>query len=387
MRTREDFQAELDTLAQSGPERAGRLVDAVLTEAARRSASDVHFEPTYRALEIRYRTDGVLLQVATLPRELAANVVARLKVLAELLTYRLDIPQEGRMSHALGQYGLDMRVSTFPTIHGEKAAVRLFDATGRTFDLEQLGLAPHLVQRLMAMLRERSGAILLTGPSGSGKTTTIYACLRHLVQIGGRHIVTIEDPVEQVIKGVSQSQARPGTEFDFARGLRSLLRQDPEVIMIGEVRDPETAGTAIEAALTGHLVISTLHAGSACGVVGRLLEMGIETYLLTSGLKAILNQRLVRRVCAACREPAGGHWEARGCDRCMGTGYQGRLLLAELLTLDAPLCQAILARSDTATLEAAARPTHGATIWTAADDAVADGRTTPAEIERVLGPR
>ncbi len=387
MRTRDDFQAELDALARGGPERATRLVDAVLAEAARRSASDVHFEPTHRALMIRFRADGVLQDMATLPREVAPNVIARLKVLADLLTYRLDIPQEGRVTNALGQYGVDMRISTFPTIHGEKAAVRLFDAGGRTLDLEQLGLASDVHQELIALLRERSGALLLTGPSGSGKTTTIYACLRHLARAGGRHIVSIEDPVEQAIEGISQSQARPGTEFDFARGLRSLLRQDPEIIMIGEVRDAETAAIAIEAALTGHLVISTLHAGSACGVVGRLLEMGIETYLLTSGLKAILNQRLVRRLCMGCRELVDGHWQARGCHACMSTGYQGRLLLAELLTLDEPLRQAILSRSDTATLEAAARPTGRATIWTAADQAIGEGRTTRAEIERVLGPR
>src|SRR5262249_9152641 len=202
---------------------------------------------------------------------------------------------------------------------------------------------------LTNLLRERDGAVLLTGPSGSGKTTTIYACLRHLLRVGGgdRHIVTIEDPVEQVLAGVSQSQARPGTEVDFARGLRSLLRQDPEVIMIGDVRDPETAEIAVQAALTGHLVFSTLHAGSACGVIGRLLDMGIEPYLLTSGLRALLNQRLVRRLCAAC---AGG-----GCAACAGSGYRGRLLLAELLTLDHPLREAILARSATAALEAAPR--------------------------------
>jgi general secretion pathway protein E len=383
LRTRDDLQARLDTLDSDGPERARALVEAVLTEAARRSASDVHFEPTHRALEVRYRTDGVLQHVATLRRELAPNLVARLKVLADLLTYRLDIPQEGRLRQALTQFGVDMRISTFPTIHGEKAAVRLFDPTGRTLDLDQLRLPEALRRDLTAMLRERSGAILLTGPSGSGKTTTIYACLRHLVRAGdgGQHIVTIEDPVEQVIVGVSQSQARPGSEFDFARGLRSLLRQDPEVIMIGEVRDAETAAIAVEAALTGHLVFSTLHAGSACGVVSRLLDMGVEPYLLTSGLKGILNQRLVRRRCPACRQPA------RGCDACAGTGYQGRLLLAELLTLDAPFRQAILAKADTATLEAAARTDGRATIWTAADQAVADGLTTSEEIERVLGPR
>jgi general secretion pathway protein E len=279
-----ELQAQLDALARIGPERASRLVDTMLHEAVRRAASDVHLEPTHSAVEVRYRLDGVLHHVATLDRELAPNLVARLKVLAELLTYRVDIPQEGGIREDTGGCGIQMRVSTFPTIHGEKVVVRLFDPTGRLLDLEDLGLAPALLGAMTELLRERTGAILLTGPSGSGKTTTIYACLRYLVRTGGRgrHIVTIEDPVEQVLEGVSQSQARPGTEFDFARGLRSLVRQDPEVIMIGEVRDPETARIAVEAALTGHLVFSTLHAGSACGVIGRLLDMGVEPYLLTS---------------------------------------------------------------------------------------------------------
>jgi type II secretory ATPase GspE/PulE/Tfp pilus assembly ATPase PilB-like protein len=209
--------------------------------------------------------------------------------------------------------------------------------------------------------------------------------LRYLVRTGGRgrHIVTIEDPVEQVLEGVSQSQVRPGTEFDFARGLRSLVRQDPEVIMIGEVRDPDTARIAVEAALTGHLVLSTVHAGSACGVIGRLMEMGVEPYLLTSGLRAILNQRLVRRLCAAC---AGEKGVPVGCDRCARTGYQGRLLLAELLRLDETLRQAILARSDTATLEAATSLLGRQTLRQAAVHAVSEGVTTSSEIERVLGP-
>ncbi|HXG10574.1 MAG TPA: GspE/PulE family protein [Gemmataceae bacterium] len=377
-----DLQARLDALEPADPTRVSRLVDLILAEAVRRSASDVHLEPTHRAVEVRFRLDGVLQPIASLSRELAPNLVARLKVMAELLTYRLDVPQEGSIRDAPARFGPDMRVSTFPTVHGEKAVVRIFDPSGQTLDLGQLGLPTELEAALTELLRERTGAILLTGPSGSGKTTTIYACLRHLVRTGagGRHIVTIEDPVEQVIEGVSQSQARPGSEFDFARGLRSLLRQDPEVIMIGEVRDRETASIAIEAALTGHLVISTLHAGSACGVVSRLLDMGIEPYLLTSGLKGILNQRLVRRRCDACRSPAG-------CDRCAGTGYRGRLLLAELLTLDAPLRQAILARSDTAALEAAAARPGRTTIADAAERAVAAGLTTAEEIERVLGPR
>ncbi len=389
---RSKLDAQLKAVPQTGPERISQIVNVILAEAVRSAASDIHFEPTPRAVEVRYRIDGVLQHVATLARDLAPNVVARLKVLADLLTYRLDIPQEGRLQAATGQYGVDMRVSSFPTIHGEKAAVRIFEATQRTFDLDQLGLPADLLAQWKKLLRERTGALFLTGPSGSGKTTTIYACLRYLVQdsAGGRHIVTIEDPVEQALDGVSQAQVRPGTEFDFARGLRSLVRQDPEIIMIGEVRDPETARIAVEAALTGHLIFSSLHAGSSCGVIGRLLDMGVEPYLLTSGLKGILNQRLVRKLCLACRRQtetsATRPWDAVGCEQCAGTGYHGRLLLAELLTFDVPLRQAILARSDTSQLEAVAQSSGQSTLLRQAAQAIAEGRTTRAEIERVLGP-
>jgi type II secretory ATPase GspE/PulE/Tfp pilus assembly ATPase PilB-like protein len=296
-----------------------------------------------------------------------------------------------------------LRVSTFPTVHGEKAVVRIFNAADRLIDLEDLGLPPDVYKGLTQLLQERTGAVLLTGPSGSGKTTTIYACLRRLVGArsrggvvvkpdncttspphhlttspGGRHIVTIEDPVEQWVEGVTQSQAKPGGEFDFARGLRSLMRQDPDVIMVGEIRDRETAAVAAEAALTGHLVFSTLHAGSACGVIGRLLDMGVEPYLLTSGIKGILNQRLLRRLCTDCI--------GAGCDQCVGAGYRGRLLVAELLTPDAALRRAILAKADADELEAVAAESSWRTIRAAADAAVADGRTTTEEVVRVLGP-
>jgi general secretion pathway protein E len=383
--SRPDFQARLDAVKATHPERVSQLVELVLQEALGRSASDVHFEPTARSVEIRFRLDGVLQTVATLNRELAPNLVARLKVLAELLTYRVDVPQEGSIlsSHLTagkigGHRDAAMRVSTFPTIQGEKVVVRLFDPTGQELELGQLGLPQLLHQAILSLLRERTGAILLTG-----KTTTIYACLRHLVRAERRqrNIVTIEDPVEQLIEGVSQSQVRPGTDFDFARGLRSLLRQDPEVIMIGEIRDRETAEIAIQAALTGHLVFSTLHTGSACGVISRLMDMGIEPYLLTSSLKAVLNQRLVRRLCQACHNPGPG------CDQCLGTGYNGRLLLAELLAIDEGLRQAILARSDTSTLEAASCRGDRPTIWKSGETAVAAGLTTISELERVLGPR
>ena len=340
------LQSQIEALDRKSPERTAKLVDVILARAVDAGASDVHFEPTHQALEVRFRLDGVLHRAAILDRELATNLVARLKVMAELLTYRQDIPQEGRLADGQARFGLDMRVSTFPTIHGEKAAVRLFGSGANILDLEDVGLPAALLVELRDLFLQRTGAIFLTGPSGSGKTTTLYACLRHLLREskGGRHIVTIEDPVEQVLEGISQAQARPGTEFDFARGLRSLLRQDPEIIMVGEVRDPETAHITVEAALTGHLVLSTLHAGSACGVISRLLDMGIETYLLTSGLKGILNQRLMRRLCQACRRSTEQGWEAVGCDRCLQTGYHGRMLLAELVTLDGPLRQAILDR-------------------------------------------
>ncbi len=389
----ETLQTKIEALDRQGLERTGRLVDLILAEAVRVAASDVHFEPTHTSLEVRYRLDGVLQKVAVLSRELSANVVARLKVMAELLTYRQDVPQEGRLAQGQAQFGVDMRVSTFPTIHGEKAAVRLFGAGAGILDLDQVGLPAPLQDELRRLFLQRTGAIFLTGPSGSGKTTTLYACLRHLHREsqGTRHIVTIEDPVEQVLEGISQAQARPGTEFDFARGLRSLLRQDPEIIMVGEVRDADTAHIVVEAALTGHLVLSTLHAGSACGVISRLLEMGIETYLLTSGVKGILNQRLLRRLCPACRkqlapgESPGAKWEAAGCEQCLGTGYHGRMLLAELVLLDEALRHAVLARADTQTLEACAAQSGRPTIWSAAEHALEQGLTTRQEITRVLG--
>lgn len=380
-----DLQTQLNGLARSDPDRVVRLVDLILAEADRLGASDVHFQPSAKSLDVRFRIDGVLLPTAILSRELAPNVVARLKVMSELLTYRTDIPQEGSIRSA--GTAADRRVSTFPTVHGENAVVRVFNPSAGLLDLDQLGLPTPLLATLEGLLRGRSGALFLTGPSGSGKTTTIYACLRRLAAQGpGRHIVTIEDPVERVIDGICQSQARPGTEFDFARGLRSLLRQDPEVIMVGEVRDRDTAGVAIEAALTGHLLFSTLHAGSACGVIGRLLEMGVEPYLLTGGVRGILNQRLMRRLCNQCKQSAGESWHAAGCDQCGGTGYRGRLLVAELLTPSAEFRRAVLAKADADELERVAQGCGWTTIRQAADQAIAAGSTTSSEVERVLGP-
>jgi len=382
-----NLQARLDALVDAGAHRIVASVDTVLAEGVRCGASDVHFEPTLAALEINFRIDGVMRAVAFLPRDLTPNVIARLKVMSDLLTYRIDIPQEGALRAEASKRVPDMRVSTFPTVHGEKAVVRVFHRMNKLLGLDELGLPNDIRSSLERMLLERSGAIFLTGPSGSGKTTTIYACLRRLAHDGvGRHIVTIEDPVEQLVDGVSQSQVRPGTEFDFARGLRSILRQDPDVIMVGEIRDRETASVAIEAALTGHLVFSTLHAGSSAGVVGRLLEMGVEPYLLTSAIKGILNQRLLRRSCASCGSDDASLGALPHCERCLGTGYHGRFLIAELLIPDMAFRRAVLDQCDTDGLTEAAMKSGLRPIRAAADEFVAQAQTSRSEVERVLGP-
>jgi general secretion pathway protein E len=349
------------------------MVDAVITAAESVSASDLHAEPTGTGLTIRFRLDGVVQPVASLPRAVAPMMIARLKVLADLLTYRTDIPQEGGVRRDLG---CDLRISTFPTIHGEKAVVRFFGQDADLRRLDQLGLSKTHHDRLAAALTERTGAILLTGASGSGKTTTVYACLDQIVRTEpGRQVVTIEDPVERVVPGVVQSQVKPGSDFDFARGLRSLLRQDPEVIAVGEIRDRETAAIAVEAALTGHLMLSTLHAGSAAGAVSRLLEMGLESYLITSSLRGILNQRLLRKCCTTC---AG-----RGCQACSGSGFRGRVLIAEWFEPTAAVRSLILARADRDAITAAAN--EQSTLLDAARDAVARGVTTVDEARRVMG--
>ena len=252
---------------------------------------------------MRWRLDGVLQPIGVFPRGDAADVVSRLKVLAQLLTYHSDRPQEGRIRDKPGE--IEMRVSTFPTLHGERAVIRLFASQQRFQYLEDLGLPPEIDAALRKLLRETSGALIISGPAGSGKTTTAYACLREFVRTseGGRSVVSIEDPIEVAVDGVAQSQVNPQAGFNLATGLRSLMRQDPEVILVGEIRDREAAETVFQAALTGHVVLTTFHAGSAAVAISRLIDMGIEPYLLRSGTLAILNQRLVRRLCP-CAAPS-----------------------------------------------------------------------------------
>ena len=292
-----------------------------------------------------------------------------------------------------------MRVSTFPTLHGERAVVRLFAETGRYRRVGDLGLPDEVSSVLARLLSETSGMILLTGPAGAGKTTTLYASLRELAEtsVGRRSLASLEDPIESALPGVAQSQVNPSAGFDLAVGLRSLLRQDPEVIAVGEIRDRPTAEGALGASLTGHLVLSTFHAGSAAGAVGRLADMGIEPYVLRSGLLAVVGQRLVRRLCEACSRPSDSTLEflgleverARvpvGCEACGGTGYAGRTVLAEVLVPGrAEVGRAILDRADVPAVEASAVTSGMLTRWDRARRAVAAGITSPAEVRRVLG--
>jgi general secretion pathway protein E len=389
-------RGQFDRFDSQDPLYATNVVDEILGLGRRWGASDIHLQPTARGLELTYRVDGVLQSVAMFPVGFGPNIVARLKVLAELLTYQSDTAQEGRI-RADGDE-IEMRVSTFPTLHGERAVVRLFPGSGAYRRLDDLGFPEEIRLRLAALLSETSGAILATGPAGSGKTTSLYACLRELAAEPDtrRSLVSLEDPIEVAVDGVSQTQVNPRVGLDLATGLRFLMRQDPEVILVGEIRDRATAEAALGASLTGHLLLSTFHSGSAAEAVGRLLDMGIEPYVLRSGLLAILSQRLVRRLCACAK--ATDEPEARlglpveqvqlpvGCDECGGTGYRGRLVLAEMLTVErTELGRAILSRSDTATLERLAVESGMVTRWQRACDAVRDGQTSPAEVRRVLG--
>jgi general secretion pathway protein E len=390
------FLEELAAKVPGRPTYATEVVDLILAEARALGASDAHLQPTADGLEIRWRIDGVLQPGGSLPLGVAANVIARLKVLADLLTYRTDVPQEGRIRSAPGD--VEMRLSLFPTLYGEKAVIRLFAAFGRYLRLDDLGLPVEIQETLRRLLGATSGAIILSGPAGSGKTTTIYACLRELVATteGRRNLATLEDPIEVPVAGVAQSQANHAAGFTLESGLRSLLRQDPEVIAVGEIRDPATAELAFQASLTGHLVLTTFHAGSAAGVIGRLSDMGIEPYLLRSGTLAIVSQRLVRKLCSCAREaedparrlglPVKRACLPEGCDLCGGTGYRGRMLLAEMLVPESnDLGGAILAHSDVERLGRLAVEAGMINLWDRAHRAIEEGLTSPAEVRRVLG--
>jgi general secretion pathway protein E len=418
------FAQKFSAFDPADPNYAGRVVDAILAEAQALEASDVHLQPGKEGLELKFRLDGVLTTAAVFPSALAANIITRLKVLAELLTYYTDRPQEGRIRLGAtagsfssadstgGQAGrrpevdrdarpdhqMEMRVSTFPTLHGERAVVRLFGDPSRYQYPADLGLPPEMLRRLEELLGETSGAIIISGPAGSGKTTTAYACLREIARKSRRtrSLVSLEDPIEVAVDGVAQSQVHPQVGLDLATGLKFLLRHDPEVIFVGEIRDRPTAEAAFQAALTGHLLLTTFHAGSAAETIGRLLDMGLEPYVVRNGLLAVLNQRLLRRLCPCARSaadpdaalglPVQNVRQPAGCPDCRGTGYKYRLLVSELCVIvGSSLARALLNRADTSALERLASESGMTSRWQYAVQAVCKGDTSPAEVRRVLG--
>lgn len=366
------------------------LVDELLAKAINSGASDVHFEPANTELLVKYRLDGVLNIVEKLPKSLAEKVIARLKVLGGLLTYRNDIPQEGRIEICKDKNEriMDQRLAVFPTIHGQRAVVRLFYNNIELMDLEQLGFSKEIYSALKNIAVKNQGVLLLTGPAGSGKSTTLAALLRYILKnFPGKSVVTLEDPVEILIEGATQVQITPHGQMTFSTGLRSLLRQDPQVLMIGEIRDAETAKIAIEAGLTGHLLMSTMHSGTPAGAFLRLLEMGIEPYQVTSSISAVLNQRLVRKLCNECKrkDKKTGLLEATGCDACFNSGFKGRVLIAEMVQLDSQLRKAVLAKADLEELEALLMCKGHTSMLTDGQRLVNEGITTQEELNKVCG--
>ncbi len=351
--------------ANSAPE----ILEELVRLAERSGASDIHFQMRGKSAEVGFRLDGIITPIRELPAEIAERVFGRVKFLARLKTYQESLPQDGRIAHDELKCKNDIRVATYPTVTGEKIVLRLFNVeTSKA--LGELSLAGTAQMELENFLRQTSGLLLLTGPAGSGKTTTIYACLRHLVELGGRHIITVEDPVEQIVTGTMQTEINEAVGLDFARAARHLLRQDPQVLILGEIRDEATAQLAVRAGLTGHLVISTLHAGSCRGVFERLLVMCADHSAVASAVELVFNQRLIRKVCAAC--------EGAGCEACLHTGYAGRAPLVEWLRVDETLRKQIRQRELSAI-------TPAQTLAASARSLVNQGVTNEAEFKRIFG--
>ena len=356
-----DEQASLHSLVESIPKSADlleadddapiiRLINGLISEAMRLRASDIHVEPFESRLSIRLRVDGVLQEIVSLGGRVAPLLVSRIKVMARLDIAQKRLPQDGRLSLTLGGKALDVRVSTLPAQYGERVVMRLLDKSQGRLHLDQLGMDERALGAFRAALAEPNGIVLVTGPTGSGKTTTLYAGVT-LLNNKSRNILTVEDPIEYALEGVGQTQVNPRIGMTFAAGLRAILRQDPDTVMVGEIRDAETAQIAVQASLTGHLVLSTVHTNSAISAVTRLRDMGIEPFLLASTLKVVIAQRLVRRLCPHCRKPVAagprdlqllGHpaetmltlFAPNGCQTCKNTGYTGRVGLYEVITID-----------------------------------------------------
>jgi general secretion pathway protein E len=390
----ETYTEDLLDLSKGAP--IIKLVNAFLFQASQARASDIHVEPYEDDVKVRFRIDGVLYTRSTLFKQYYAAVVSRLKIMAKLNIAERRLPQDGRSRIKIGQRELDTRVSTIPTAWGERVVLRLLDESGASFGLEQLGFEPEAEKQFRRLISRPHGIILLTGPTGSGKTTTLYGAISELNR-DDQNIMTVEDPIEYRLPGVSQTQVMPKIGLTFAACLRHILRQDPDIIMIGEIRDLETARIAIQAALTGHLVFSTLHTNDAASAVTRLTDMGIEPYLVSSSVLGIMAQRLVRRLCPDCkaaadasrREQATGVSDlelnptAASCPTCSGTGYRGRTGIFELLVMDEELRELVLANARAHALKQTALKKGMCTLRDDGLRKVARGVTTTEEVVRV----
>ncbi|ABZ82868.1 type ii secretion system protein e, putative [Heliomicrobium modesticaldum Ice1] len=392
---------ELERMTAVGDAPIIRVVNTILQQAAKEGASDIHLEPQEGGVRVRYRADGILRHVLTLPKAAHPALLSRIKLLAKMNIAEKRLPQDGRIQTKLGDKMIDMRVSTLPAIHGEKCVIRLLDKSNVRFDLRQLGFRDEVLRAYEKIVRNPYGMILITGPTGSGKTTTLYASI-HELNTPEKNIVTVEDPVEYVLDGVNQVQVNMRAGLDFASGLRSILRQDPDVILVGEIRDRETAEIGVRAATTGHLVFSTLHTNDAAGSVNRLVDMGVEPFLVASSLVGVVAQRLVRRVCANCKRPYTPErgsperiylgvaddapltlFRGRGCVACNHTGYKGRLAIHEVLTVTAAQRKLILERASADAITAQAICDGMIPIRQDGMSKVLQGLTTVQEILRV----
>jgi type IV pilus assembly protein PilB len=394
--------AQLLTRDEAAERSAVTILERVIARAANDLASDIHFEPQADALRVRFRVDGTFREVAVLAKELVPAVIARVKVLSGMDIAEHRLPQDGRFSAVLGDHRrLDLRSSTYPTVHGEKAVLRLLDGSGLRLQLDRVGLSGATLDTMRDLIHRPEGIVLITGPTGSGKTSTLYAALAELVATG-KNIVTIEDPVEFALPGVNQGQTNDKAGFTFAKGLRALLRQDPDVIMVGEIRDMPTLETAIEASLTGHLVLSTLHTNSAVATVARLLEMSLEPYLLASSVLGIVAQRLVRRICSTCRAEVSTPPALRamfrdgepqtffrgvGCPDCRGTGFRGRIGIFEVLCMTDDIRALVLERAPDIRLLETARHDGMTSLREECLTLVGRGETTLEEVLRVTQER
>jgi general secretion pathway protein E len=397
----EEDAERLKDLASEAP--VIRLVNQLIARAVETRASDVHLEPFADRLRVRYRYDGVLHEIEPPPARLQAAIISRIKIMARLDIAERRLPQDGRIKLTVRGHEIDFRVSTIPSLHGEKVVLRVLDRTAVEFDYEKLGLPADIRKGIERALELPNGMVLVTGPTGSGKTTTLYTGLLKLNTVA-RNVVTVEDPIEYQLAGINQIQVKPQIGLNFANLLRSILRQDPDVIMIGEIRDLETVQIAVQAALTGHLVLSTVHTNSAAATMTRLRDMGLEDYLMTATLKAVLAQRLVRRLCPACKTPEPAPtalierfglerlapartiilYHPKGCPDCRGTGFRGRRAIAELLVPNRLIDRLIFEGADDAAIERAAVEQGMRPIFDSGLLAVLEGDTTIEEVVRCI---